>query len=201
MARRKNGLIPGYRKHRPSGHAVVSLSGQDFYLGPHGTKFSNGAYDRVVAEWLARGRRPLIDHDNAAGGEITLVELAARYKVLAKGYYRKNGIVTNEYTAIVNAPKVACGTYGRQPASAFGPLAVNVRSTCRANCGRTRRRNRRAKEKSRGPCPPVARHCYSAFTRSNVTSTCSLPGAVANSAGRSFPGGAKHSLRVFSPSS
>ena len=26
--------VPANRKHKPSGRAVVTLSGQDFYLGP-----------------------------------------------------------------------------------------------------------------------------------------------------------------------
>src|SRR6478609_8109142 len=51
--------FPSYCKHRASGQAVVTLCGQDFYLGPHGTKASKLEYDRLIAEWLARGRRPL----------------------------------------------------------------------------------------------------------------------------------------------
>jgi hypothetical protein len=39
------------------------------------------------------------------------------------------------------------------------------------------------------------------FSRSNVTRICSLPGVDVNSVGRSFPAGAKQSLRDFSPSS
>ena len=58
MARLRGGSIPGYRMHCASGQAVVTLSGQDFYLGPHGTAVSKREYDRVVTEWLARGRRP-----------------------------------------------------------------------------------------------------------------------------------------------
>ena len=46
---------PSYRHHRASGQAVVTLSGRDIYLGPHGTKFSRDNYDRVVGEWLAAG--------------------------------------------------------------------------------------------------------------------------------------------------
>src|SRR5262249_27354032 len=45
------------------------------------------------------------------------------------------------------------------------------------------------------------RRSYLLFSRSNVTRICSLPGMEANSVGRSFPGGAKHSIRVFSRSS
>ena len=32
--------VPKYRKLRNSGQAIVTLSGQDHYLGPHGTKAS-----------------------------------------------------------------------------------------------------------------------------------------------------------------
>lgn len=49
--------VPKYRKHRASGQAVVTLNGQDHYLGPHGTKASSVEYDRLIAEWLAHGDR------------------------------------------------------------------------------------------------------------------------------------------------
>lgn len=48
---------PSYRLHRPSGQAVVTLSGRDLYLGEHGTRESRARYDREVAAWLANGRR------------------------------------------------------------------------------------------------------------------------------------------------
>jgi len=76
--------LPRYSKHRASGQAVVTLSGQDFYLGPHNTAASKREYDRVIAEWLARGRRPLFSHD------ITVVELMDSYVEFARGYYLKN---------------------------------------------------------------------------------------------------------------
>ena len=47
---RQRRRIPSYRLHRPSGQAVVTLSGRDFYLGPHGSKISRAEYDRVTAE-------------------------------------------------------------------------------------------------------------------------------------------------------
>ena len=50
--------IPKYRLHKPSGQAVVTLSGRDFYLGRFETKASRAEYDRHIAEWLANGRRP-----------------------------------------------------------------------------------------------------------------------------------------------
>ncbi len=50
-------MIPSYRKHKSSGQAVVTLSGFDFYLGQHGSRVSRAEYDRLVAAWLACGRK------------------------------------------------------------------------------------------------------------------------------------------------
>lgn len=115
--------VPRYRKHRASGQAVVTLSGQDFYLGPHGTKTSKAEYDRRIAEWLARGRRPLEPQGPAS---ITCVELILAYAKFAKGYYRKNGKVTNEVTAILSAAKFLKSMYGKESASEFGPLKLQA---------------------------------------------------------------------------
>ncbi len=55
MRRRKR--LPSYRLHKPTGQAVVTLNGKDYYLGRHGTQMSKDAYDRLTAEWLAGGRQ------------------------------------------------------------------------------------------------------------------------------------------------
>lgn len=49
--------VPGYRLHKASGQAVVTLDGHDHYLGKHGTPESAQAYEQLVATWLAHGRR------------------------------------------------------------------------------------------------------------------------------------------------
>jgi hypothetical protein len=49
--------IPSYRRHKPSGLAVVRLNGRDLYLGKHGTAASRAEYRRVIVEWLACGRQ------------------------------------------------------------------------------------------------------------------------------------------------
>ena len=66
--------VPKYQKHRASGQAVVRLNGQDFYLGPHGTKASKIEYDRVIAEWLANGRQ--LPQDEAV---LTITELLVQF--------------------------------------------------------------------------------------------------------------------------
>lgn len=117
--------VPRYRKHRASGQAVVVLCGRCFYLGPHGTKASKVEYDRLIAEWLARGRRALADPVEENSG-ITVVELIARYKRYAEGYYRKDGAVTTEVPSILNAVKILKQMYGREPVDDFGPLRLQA---------------------------------------------------------------------------
>ncbi len=114
--------VPRYRKHRPSGQAIVTLSGRDHYLGPHGTRVSRHAYDRLVGEWLENGRNPLgVDADT-----LTVVELLSRYWQYAKGYYLKNGKCTGQLPKIKSAAKVLKERYGRTPAAEFGPLALKA---------------------------------------------------------------------------
>jgi hypothetical protein len=80
---------PSYRLHRPSGQAVVTLNGRDFYLGKHGTAASRQTYDRLVAEWLVGGRA--VPGRTGAGSRLTLSELIASYWHHAKAYYVKDG--------------------------------------------------------------------------------------------------------------
>ncbi|QDU28460.1 Phage integrase family protein [Anatilimnocola aggregata] len=118
--------IPKYRLHRASGQAVVNLAGSDYYLGPHGTKASRLEYDRLIAEWLANGRQRSAATDSHPTSSVTLVEVCAAYKRYAEGYYRKNGVVTNEVTQIVAALTVAQALYGSEPADSFGPLKLQA---------------------------------------------------------------------------
>lgn len=49
--------VPSYRRHKPTGQAVVTLNGRDLYLGKWNTTASKAEYDRLIAEFLANGRR------------------------------------------------------------------------------------------------------------------------------------------------
>ena len=49
--------VPKYRLHKPTGLAVVRLSGRDLYLGPYGSPESEARYESVVAEWLKNDRK------------------------------------------------------------------------------------------------------------------------------------------------
>jgi hypothetical protein len=48
--------LPKYRKHKASGQAVVTLNGQDHYLGRWKSAASKAEYNRLIGEYLAHGR-------------------------------------------------------------------------------------------------------------------------------------------------
>ena len=65
--------VPSYRRHKPTNQAVVTINGQDVYLGKWNTAASKAEYDRLIAEFLANGRRLSDSNDR------TVVELPAAY--------------------------------------------------------------------------------------------------------------------------
>jgi integrase len=67
--------LPGYRLHRASGNARVTLGSRDVYLGRYGSPESKAEYQRVLAEWLATGCRPL----PSPGHSLTVIELLDFY--------------------------------------------------------------------------------------------------------------------------
>ncbi len=107
---------PTYRLHRPSGQAVVTLDGRDFYLGPHGTDASRAEFDRIVGEWLVNQRRL----PASATADLSVNELLVAYFRWAEGYYRQSEELPNIRWAV--RPLVAL--YGHTPAASFGPLAL-----------------------------------------------------------------------------
>jgi len=119
----KRGRIPTYRLHRASGQAIVTLNGQDVYLGPHRSRVSRQEYDRVVGEWLARDRRLAVDEEKET---TTVNEVILRYAEFARSYYVRDGKSTAEFSPIKQVLKVVRHLYGRTPAAQFGPLALKV---------------------------------------------------------------------------
>jgi integrase len=132
--------IPKSTQHKASGQAVVRLAGRDLYLGPWRSKAARIEYDRLVAEWLAAGRRAVDPH---AGG-ITVTELIAGFWEHAKAYYRHpDGTQTTEIFCFRDALRPLRRLYGHTPVDSFGPLALKaVRQAmaddglCRTNINR-----------------------------------------------------------------
>ena len=72
--------LPSYRHHKPTDQAFVELNGKRHYLGKFGTRPSRTEYRRMIAEWEARGRQPLV-----APTDLTALHLAIQ---------KKTGLVT-----------------------------------------------------------------------------------------------------------
>jgi integrase len=115
--------IPAYRHHRASGLAVVTLSGRDHYLGPHGSSESHREYERLIAEWLAGGRVPLAE----ASPDLTVEEALASYWGHAAGYYvGPDGQPTSQLDRVARSLTPVRALYAATLARSFGPVALQA---------------------------------------------------------------------------
>jgi integrase len=114
--------VPKYRKHRQSGQAIVTICGRDILLGRYGTAASRAKYGRLIAEWEANDRQPLLSDP----ADLTIAELAARCWRFARRYYVKNGRPTGEQNGIKAALRPLLKFYEREPARDFGPVALRA---------------------------------------------------------------------------
>ena len=114
--------VPKYANHKRSGQAVVQFGGNTYYLGPYGSEESVREYDRVIAEYLAQGRRASGPKDEPP----TVVELTAAFLDHATKYYVKDGEPTTELRCyrLVIADLVAL--YADTPVTEFGPLSLKA---------------------------------------------------------------------------
>lgn len=111
--------IPTYRRHRPSGQAVATFGGRDFYLGAFGSKASKAEYRRRLAEWLAAGSPTYTAPEASA---LTVNDLILRYWRHVKAYYRPE---TREGTIAPTLRRLR-KLYGPTLATEFGPLALKA---------------------------------------------------------------------------
>ncbi len=125
MSARTHVRVPKYRLHKPTGLAVVRLSGRDLYLGPYGTPESETRYESVVAEWLKHDRRLPPKPERVAERENLLVnELILAYVEFANGYYVKGGKPTGELHNVRDALRVVATHFGSMRAKDFGPVEL-----------------------------------------------------------------------------
>ena len=115
---------PKYRLHKRSGQAIVTLSGQDHYLGEYGSAENKSAYDRLISQWLANGRKPIDLSDPEP--EITVIEICAAYWRHCKGHYVKDGKPTAEQDGIKAAMKRLKEEFRSLAASELGPLKIQA---------------------------------------------------------------------------
>jgi integrase len=93
----------------------VRLDGRDFYLGEHDTPGSRAEYDRLIAEWLANGRRL------PSGEDLTIAELILRYLGHVDRRY-----TSDEPAKIRLALRPVRELYGLTLAREFGPMRLKT---------------------------------------------------------------------------
>lgn len=120
--------LPSYRRHKVSGHAVVTLNGRDHYLGPHGSPESVDAYKRLIAEWTTAGpaATAATNAESTAAADFRICELLAAYLEYAERYYIKDGEPTGEAKNVKEATRQLQELYSMTPVADFGPTALKT---------------------------------------------------------------------------
>ena len=105
---------------RDRDQAVVYIDGEKIPLGRYGSRVAQREYDRVVGEWLQRGRT------TATGDATSLAQILVAYLKYAKKTYRKNGKETEEVGKVKALFKVVRSLFTNCLAEDFGPLALKT---------------------------------------------------------------------------
>ncbi len=141
--------IPALRRDDATGRAVVHLDGRDYDCGPHGSPEALAEYDRLLAVWLANGRRM----PKGATSTLTVDQLADAYWAHAERAHSPS-----ELRSLRMALRPLRARCGGMPATQFGSSAlVDLRDTiCRTP-------TRRGKVPTRGTVNACVRRIKAAF--------------------------------------
>ena len=58
---KRDGHVPGYLLHKPSGQARVIIDGKHIYLGEYGSPESHEKYARLIAEFSKTSEAKVVD--------------------------------------------------------------------------------------------------------------------------------------------
>lgn len=115
----KNSSIPKLRHHKASGQAAVVLGGKWHYLGTYGTPQAEERYSRIIANWLASGRR-VPDMPELSVSELVL----AYWRDASVRYVHENGKPRKELATIRAALRPVKRLFGSIRVEDFGPRAL-----------------------------------------------------------------------------
>lgn len=101
----------------------MRIDGRDHYLGAYGTPEAKAAYDRLIAEWLANGRRLPESPDPEAVDGVSLAELMLAYLKFADAYY---GPESKEPELLRLSLRPLKALYAMSPAREFTPLKLKA---------------------------------------------------------------------------
>lgn len=121
---------PSYRLHKPSGRAIVTLDGRDVPLGKWGTEESKQKYNRLIGEWLLRGKQGPSATDPSTA---TVAQLVAGYvqdrlatcelhRARNADVYTPGGHRSKLHSTEACAVRWLVSRYGDTLVSEFGPL-------------------------------------------------------------------------------
>ena len=130
MKRSKSFRLPKLRCHRASKQGVVELAGKQHYLGPHGSPECEAAYNKLIAEWLANGKKPValveqVEQTDSPAG-LAVVEVCEQYLDHAIKYYSHGGVPTRGIERARMAVKILTKSFGITVAAEFGPLKLRA---------------------------------------------------------------------------
>jgi uncharacterized protein (TIGR02996 family) len=122
--------IPKLCQHKASGKAVVRLNGRDHYLGVYGMPEAKTAYDRLIAEWLAAGRRSPEETAKTEANRpfpVSVNEVLLAFMRHAERYYRHaDGSPTTELGELRHSLRPLQELYGLTAAVEFGPRRLEA---------------------------------------------------------------------------
>ena len=122
LTQKVSARVPTYRHHKPTGQAVVTLNGEDIYLGKWNSKTSRAEYDRLIGEWLAAGR-----HAHPSGVAISRwPNWASSTCTLPKTTTARTAASPDRSPVIRVALRLLRQSYGHTLANDFGPLALEA---------------------------------------------------------------------------
>ena len=120
-------VVPAYRLHKSSGQARVIINGEHIYLGKFNSPESQQNYDRLIAEWMSKGRpKDSVKVVAKASTGPTVNELILAFWQYAVEHYVKNGEPTSEIRSFRSALRPVRQLYGTEPVTRFGPLALTA---------------------------------------------------------------------------
>lgn len=124
MARPKSSK-PAYCLHKARGYAFVKIDGRQFPLGRHGSPESHDMYDRLIGEWIARGRRsPIVTAAEPSQTIVVAEVINAFWKHCQEYHVSPEGEPAKEQHHFKQALAIVNRLYGPTPATVFGPLAL-----------------------------------------------------------------------------
>ena len=110
--------LPKYCRHKPSGRAFVRIGGKMYYLGKYGSQASRREYDRIIAEFVANGRKAVGDPD-----DMLVEDLIAQFLDYAE---KERNYCDGTKTRITYILQTLNNFYGQQAVIQFTPSALKT---------------------------------------------------------------------------